>query len=151
MPTWRRWRRISLSASSTSRPCCVAEADKLTGDVDPAAVYRLQSVDAAQKGALSRPGRTDEAHHLADGELEGYPFEDVEAAEALPYALRDHHRHRLPGSGRVHRRLPKPLIRARHCRCSAPGHVAAGEVALDVVLPDREHADHEQIPEARDD
>jgi hypothetical protein len=58
----------------------------------------FQAGDHPQAGGLAAPGRADEHHELAIGDLEGEVLDGSEIAEALPDVIEGHggHGHLLP-------------------------------------------------------
>jgi hypothetical protein len=55
----------------------------LAGQLDVARVGLLQAGDDPQDRALARPGRAEQGHELAGGDLERDPVDDLELAEPL--------------------------------------------------------------------
>ena len=157
MPISVRRRQTSRSGSSCSRPAALLVADERPVDVQPSRVDLLEVVDTAQEGRLAGAGRAQQAHHLAGRDLEALcPSAPREGRNACA-------RPRRGPSARPSTALPPPSVKGtrRKRREVAPDllyrrerqrvRAAAGVVALDVVLADREHRRHEQVPEARHD
>ena len=75
--------------------------DLLALEEDPPGVQRLEQVDAAQERALPASARADDRQHLARGDLEVDPFEDLVVAEALVDGLEPDDGLRRRGSARL--------------------------------------------------
>ena len=70
----------------------LAVADELAVDGQATGVDLLEVVDAAQERRLARSRGPEQAHHLTLAHLQRDALQDLEAAEALVYALGvDHH------------------------------------------------------------
>ncbi len=76
----------------TTAAFCVP--DERPVHVEPTRIDLLEVVDATQEGRLARPGRPEEAHHLAGRDLEGDPLQHLEQAVALVDGLGTDHRSR---------------------------------------------------------
>ena len=93
-------------------------ADQLAVDVELAAVDLLQVVDAAQEGRLARPGRPDQAHHLAAPDGQRDALEHLQRAELLAHLLAAHHQ--VGTSHLSHQKCPEAAWAfANACNCLA--------------------------------
>ena len=161
MPMRARCRVTCRCRSSCSRPpssAVVPVADELAVDLDEPGVRLLQVVDAAQQRALARAGRPEQHGHLAPRTSRSMPS-STGAGRSSCAARGSAPRQRLrrctgalmpapPGRYGVRPktgRLPRAI-----CHSPRPGPVtalAAGVVALDVVLADREQRGQDDVPE----
>ncbi len=179
MPTWTRWRSTSRSRSSYKRVAGSAVADDVAVDRDVAAVDLLELVDAAQQGALARPGRAEHDGDLAGGDGQVDAVEHLVLSVALADVVDDDHRmvddaDASPVSSRTASMIdviahpPASVVlralsaRARSATLRDAGtealercrrelaRGAAGVVPLDVVLHDRQQRGEHEVPHRGD-
>ena len=87
----------ALVGQPVQHAAAVVIADEVAVDPDPAAVDRLELVDAAQEGGLPRPGRAEEADDLAGVHVQVDALEDLVAVEGLHHVDGVHQRRvRMP-------------------------------------------------------